>query len=286
MTGLAETGDYTSMRDSAVQFAATFQSAAAVHARNERIIGANDAYAHMLGYESGLDVIGLHVTQILHPSSLPDSIRDAGKLRDRSMPLVVTRKLIRKDSSIIKAFLLKSLVTLGDTTCVLMTFIDHEPVAAPHIEDELRWQAHHDQLTGLCNRHGMQAAIDEQAEQMFPGCVWSIDLRNLKGINDTHGHHVGDEYLTQFASHLGRLADLTGVEAARWGGDEFVIVARLDRVDVVAAHLDAALDHQVSLSVVTLTMRARVGKAFVRDQSDFDSALRDADTEMITQEHS
>ncbi|MDE2401109.1 MAG: GGDEF domain-containing protein [Burkholderiales bacterium] len=85
----------------------------------------------------------------------------------------------------------------------------------------------HDSLTGLFNRQHIQARIDAErhrAERSGEGfSIALVDLDHFKLINDTHGHHVGDEALTTFARHARgvlRETDLIG----RWGGEEFVIV--------------------------------------------------------------
>ena len=50
-----------------------------------------------------------------------------------------------------------------------------------------------------------------------------IDLNGFKSINDTHGHHIGDEVLTAFTRCL--RANLRDVDTVgRWGGDEFMII--------------------------------------------------------------
>jgi diguanylate cyclase (GGDEF)-like protein len=107
-----------------------------------------------------------------------------------------------------------------------------------------------DALTGLANRQALQARLHEgllanpaEGERM---ALAYIDLDNFKHVNDTFGHAAGDAVLRAFAELLRRcLRD--GDIAARWGGDEFVILfpaassANARRVaDRILAALEAA----------------------------------------------
>jgi len=85
-----------------------------------------------------------------------------------------------------------------------------------------------DPLTGLVNRRGAVDAVAEGAgrprgEQV---ALLLIDLDGFKDVNDTHGHLAGDGVLQQVATALRTAARLDDV-VARWGGDEFVVVAGL-----------------------------------------------------------
>jgi diguanylate cyclase (GGDEF)-like protein len=89
--------------------------------------------------------------------------------------------------------------------------------------------ARRDVLTGLENRR----VFDEDVGGAERRCVEhggsfvlaSLDLDGLKQVNDTHGHHAGDEYLQKFAAAL-RTYVPDGARAYRWGGDEFAVIFR------------------------------------------------------------
>lgn len=94
---------------------------------------------------------------------------------------------------------------------------------------QLEKQAIRDPLTGLYNREGLAQIFTRikkrrrQTEDYLFLLV--IDLDNFKPINDHFGHPVGDQVLTTVAQRLQHLAQQTGnSEAARVGGDEFVII--------------------------------------------------------------
>jgi diguanylate cyclase (GGDEF)-like protein len=101
-------------------------------------------------------------------------------------------------------------------------------------QEELRFQAWHDGLTGLPNRQslhrGLQAALLRRETAGSHVIVLMLDLDGFKEINDTYGHQVGDELLLDLAGRLrGVLRDPDTV--ARMGGDEFAVVIECDELE-------------------------------------------------------
>lgn len=94
------------------------------------------------------------------------------------------------------------------------------------VEAQLAYQATHDSLTGLPNRHQLVKELDEvlldQSEQLS---VLFVDLDGFKAVNDRYGHGAGDDLLVRVAERL-REVLRPGDFVARLGGDEFVIVLR------------------------------------------------------------
>jgi diguanylate cyclase (GGDEF)-like protein/PAS domain S-box-containing protein len=99
-------------------------------------------------------------------------------------------------------------------------------MAQAAVQEELALLSRTDDLTGLMNRRALEAELAVRLHNLerlgLCGCLMYLDLDNFKAVNDTHGHHVGDAVLREFAGLLGvsvRKGDL----AARVGGDEFVV---------------------------------------------------------------
>ena len=94
-------------------------------------------------------------------------------------------------------------------------------------ERELEVQALTDVLTGLGNRRAFEIDLSGEFSRAdrhnYPLALISLDLDGLKAINDTHGHHRGDEYLQAFASAL-RQHFRAGDRPYRLGGDEFIVL--------------------------------------------------------------
>ncbi len=134
--------------------------------------------------------------------------------------------------------------------------------------DALRRQATIDSLTGLGNlrhlRETLPALLDDARENHQPLCLASIDVNNLKPVNDELGHAAGDQVLVAIADALRAWG---GPDATHWrvGGDEFVVAlpqtsARL-AVSQIAA-LEALLaERAIDVEGHTITPDVAVGIA-------------------------
>ncbi len=86
-----------------------------------------------------------------------------------------------------------------------------------------------DPLTGLLNRRGLRALVGSNAIASEGYAVVICDIDNFKRINDVHGHDVGDLVLAEMARRL--RAELRPEDsAARWGGEEFLLVLGISTV--------------------------------------------------------
>ncbi|MFQ4134830.1 EAL domain-containing protein [Nodosilinea sp. PGN35] len=154
------------------------------------------------------------------------------------------------------------------------------------IQAQLEYDAGHDALTGLPNRtlllQRLDAAIGQQHLQ--PCAVLFIDLDRFKVINDSLGHHIGDELLVAIAQKLcttTRPEDLP----ARLSGDEFVVllngIAGVEQAIQVAERLLAEVRQPFALKDRDVFVSASIGIALCtpRHQTGAD-LLRDADIAM------
>ncbi len=94
-------------------------------------------------------------------------------------------------------------------------------------EQRIAYLADHDPLTNLINRRRFQEKLEEQIaynrRYNVSGALLFMDLDQFKYINDTYGHHTGDEYLRQVAYHLRKSLRETDI-IGRLGGDEFAVL--------------------------------------------------------------
>jgi diguanylate cyclase (GGDEF)-like protein len=148
-------------------------------------------------------------------------------------------------------------------------------------------QALHDSLTGLPNREwfrGRAQEILERSERSGENCaVVLVDLDRFKEVNDTLGHHAGDELLRVIGRRL-RDALRTDDAVARLGGDEFgLLLPRIDRESVSPLLLGVrrALAEEVVLDGVALRIEASFGVALYPETSpDLEVLLQSADAAM------
>jgi diguanylate cyclase (GGDEF)-like protein len=90
-----------------------------------------------------------------------------------------------------------------------------------------------DDLTGLANRREAERRLDMKIREGGTFCIIFFDLNRFKLVNDRFGHQVGDEVLRAFAKRLIPRVRV-GDTAARWGGDEFVVVVNCDLRNAIA----------------------------------------------------
>lgn len=128
--------------------------------------------------------------------------------------------------------------------------------------------ARHDALTSLPNRLAFHDAFALEIERQRPGCVsvLAIDLDGFKAINDTLGHTAGDALLIAVGDRLSKFVSLwPDASAARFGGDEFVVILRVE--DGVSEALDKAenlrraLAEPYRLPDGTVVIQATIGLA-------------------------
>lgn len=145
--------------------------------------------------------------------------------------------------------------------------------------------AHHDALTGLANRQLMQdrimVALGEARSNGSMLAVFMIDIDHFKRINDSLGHHVGDQILLAVSQRL--QAELRSVDiVARMGGDEFVALLTglhgKAEAEQAAARLVASFERPFIIDRHTLHLTASLGISIgPTDGQDVTALLMTAD---------
>ena len=179
----------------------------------------------------------------------------------------------------------------GQSVIVMLEDISERRLA----EESLRRVAYTDPITGLANRPKLEESLEraiaasrEKTGDRF--AVIYVDFDGFKSVNDRHGHHVGDALLASIGQRIAGL--LEGFEgrspdenvAARWGGDEFVILlgeSRVSEVDAFAQRLLERLGEPHQIESVEVNSTASIGVVVCRGQYDTHmDMVRDADAAM------
>ncbi|MEI7769194.1 MAG: EAL domain-containing protein [Chloroflexales bacterium] len=162
-------------------------------------------------------------------------------------------------------------------------------LAHRQVEEQLRYQATHDALTGLPNRtyfsQQLELTLARAHSSAAPNsAVLFLDLDRFKIVNDSLGHAAGDYVLTITAQRL-RAAVRTGDVLARLGGDEFAILLKglssKGESTLIADRIKQELAAPFDVLGVEMTLRASIGIAMIGGAyTHAEDLLREADTAM------
>ncbi|MCR5624590.1 MAG: GGDEF domain-containing protein [Lachnospiraceae bacterium] len=165
--------------------------------------------------------------------------------------------------------------------------------------EELSEISYYDALTKIYNRRGYlkesAALIRNPANFGRLGFIVSIDLDNLKFINDTFGHDDGDIAITCIADILTKITDVNSI-VARIGGDEFVVCGLFDETDLKLAekkvfeygkHFHSFISECNRTSGKEYIIDASIGfRIFICDEStDLDKEYDEADKLMYAEKN-
>ena len=200
------------------------------------ILRANEALCVLTGYPDAL-ITQMTLDALSHPEHVDaDRVSTARLLHGEIRVHKAETRFIDADGAVKWIALQASVIPAAD---------DEEPRFLMQMQDityrkrhegDLEHLANHDSLTGLHNRASFTRQLESHAEIVnrygSEGAVLLLDLDHFKYINDTLGHHVGDELIARVGRLLEERLRSSDI-LARLGGDEFA--ALLPKVDAEAA---------------------------------------------------
>jgi diguanylate cyclase (GGDEF)-like protein len=145
-----------------------------------------------------------------------------------------------------------------------------------------------DQLTNLPNRRSFDERLNMEWKQAVreqtPISLLMIDLDNFKIINDTHGHQQGDIVLREIANLLTRSFKRPGDFAARWGGEEFVVLlpntpldGAVELAEKIRADIEKMTIKAANGSEMKITLSAGVNSLVPGNDSPINAFFANAD---------
>ena len=191
----------------------------------------------------------------------------------------------RKNEELYLEWLTISAVRNGNGLCTHYVGVFSDITLVKESQEKLDHLAHHDPLTGLPNRllfnDRLAHAIMRANRDPHHLALLFIDLDRFKNVNDTLGHHIGDELLRQVAQALAsKVRD--GDTLARLGGDEFILLLEDNDgkygAGVVADKLMSIFEHPFVVANHELFVTCSVGiSIFPTDGDDLNMLIRNAD---------
>ena len=286
----AREGARVAARLAEAQFRSAFDEAPigmAIVDAEDRILSINAAFAAIAGYDNEM-LTGTSPSSLCHADDAVEAQRAWAGLREHGLAFHAEQRLIRPDGIIVRVSVHASPVdnTTGAASNAIAQIMD---ISEQHrFQTELAHMAAHDPLTGLCNRRAFEAALQAHTARCHryspDGAVLMLDLDNFKRINDTLGHHVGDQLIISAAQTLTSRLRASHV-VGRLGGDEFAVLLTRggpEEAAMVAQHIvDAIRTTTVLIDGQEINVTASVGFAAFDDrQRSADEMLVNADLAM------
>ena len=135
---------------------------------------------------------------------------------------------------------------------LLVSDLKEEQARIRRENEKLRHQAETDVLTGIPNRHAMNLELEQACARMTQAGktlgISMFDIDSFKKFNDLYGHAQGDQCLCLVADALQSVAKEHGLFAARYGGDEFVLILE-DRGDAEVEGITQAIHARMPVRV-------------------------------------
>lgn len=186
-------------------------------------------------YHDGTGLIGMYISDLVKPDKAEWFLEQIGRALESRKLLVEEYELSNKDVKGLPDEGPEDPIWFEGRIQALDFKVDGEPlvlwvasnISERHeLEIRLRELSDTDQLTGLFNRrkleHDLALHFEMFTRHAVPTAVLIFDVDNFKKINDTKGHHVGDEVLLAVANTCRSELRKTDI-ACRFGGDEFVV---------------------------------------------------------------
>ena len=262
-----------------------------VDSSSQQVLYTNPAFLGRLGYTDD-EARSLTLADIFADgTAMPENV--LARLRDANPHMAINLQQRCKSGALIDTEVRCNALDVDGRD--VLAYVTHDVSLRRKAEQQiienqqrLDRMAHHDQLTGLPNRHYLtsflpQAIEEAKAANTMLGVVF-LDLDRFKHINDTRGHETGDKLLQEVAQRLRSCVRDSDV-VIRMGGDEFVVVFRnvktYDEVTMGAGRIIETLNRPIIIDRHQLQTTGSVGVSlYPRDGADMGELLKHSDTAM------
>lgn len=249
-----------------------------------QIVFVSDACEALLGYRAD-ELTGTLITDYMHPEDLARTRASIVRVMNGKPHVDFRNRYLRKDGSVVHILW----AAFWSEEVGARIGVARDITALTQAEEELRFLAHHDSLTALTNRSlfndRLDAALHAAQRHNSTLALLFLDVNDFKGINDVHGHAVGDRVLCVIARRLERCVRESDL-VARMGGDEFTVlltdIQSEDAVSGKVAQILAVMAEPLGAEFGGVKMPScSIGVAcYPVDGKDADTLLSHADGEM------
>lgn len=251
---------------------------------DSQIVFVSDACEALLGYRAD-ELIGTLITHYMHPEDLARTRASIVRVMNGQSHVDFRNRYLRKDGSVVHILW----AAFWSQEVGARIGVARDVTALTQAEEELRFLAHHDPLTALTNRSLFNDRLDRalhlaQSHSRSLALLF-LDINDFKGINDLHGHAMGDRVLCVIARRLERCV-LDSDLVARMGGDEFTVlltdIPSREAISAKVVQILAVMAEPLGPEFGGVVMPScSIGVAvYPQDGEDADSLLSHADGDM------
>jgi diguanylate cyclase (GGDEF)-like protein/PAS domain S-box-containing protein len=235
--------------------------------------------------------------KILHPDDRARALAENARHNETGEPFVLEYRMFTKDGRVVWVFDQASLVRDEHGAPLFSHGVMLDISERKHGEEQVAFLAYHDELTGLPSRSMFEEllslSIDRARRHDGSVAVVCLDLDDFRLVNDSLGHHHGDELLKLMADRLRESTRETDLVARR-GGDQFLLLladmereergdmdAAMIRAESVVQHIHQSLTTPFIVAGTELYISASMGiSLFPQDGDESGGLLRNAEAAM------
>ena len=277
-----------SLEESESRFRSAFDSSAigmALVSIKGTWLKVNEALCQIIGYTEQ-EFLGSSMQTITYPEDIELGAEDEQQLLAGTKKFYhLEKRYMHKNGKSIWVLLSYSLIRDGANNPLYFIVQIQNINAQKHAEQELKYIAYHDVLTGLANRKQLdksfEAALIYAKHHSKEIAVLFIDLDYFKEVNDQLGHDVGDLLLIEVAKRLKSSLRATDI-VSRQGGDEFIVVlTALTHVGQATEHAQTLLNFiakPIAVNQHQISITASIGiSCYPKNGEDLYTLIKSAD---------
>ena len=230
----------------------------------------------------GLEYIQ-HVTDHFNKSQDPMFVADLNRILSKEVPfksLMAIPMIVEQRIYGFSVVLHRDAYFFSfDSYKLMQSLIHHSSLAIANsmLRSQLQQMVNHDHLTNLYARSYLDEFVEKSLKTDVSGMFLLIDIDNFKRVNDTYGHHVGDEVLIQIGQLLHNIIGTRGI-CARWGGEEMAVYVPNILDDESLRFAEKIVDSIPKVTNPTVTISAGLMVWHKENRPDFQTIFLQADT--------
>ena len=246
----------------------------------DTVISVNQKAAQILGFEHPDDLKGKPFSKlVVDNQQQPVTQSQLASLQQGEVWLCQTSRHCPQRQTL--QLSTSSIEVLGSPAQLVLLKSFAAAVAKPIKDDS---SIHIDPLTGLLNRHGTSRQLEQLINQQIPLVMLYLDIDNFKNINDSLGHHIGDQVLQEISQRLSRLLPDDAI-VGHLSGDEFTILIpnpeHEQQGSLIAEQVIALINQPFDLHHFSKHLACSIGMVqYPGDGNDARILLQNADTAM------